>query len=652
MPAKFPPGHRPLAATLILGGGALTVFSQNTLLNVPVAQRSAVLGLIGAGVFCFLLGSRFVLRRSEPAPLLRRLAAWLRISPWQVVALVLGLLFAVLTALAAGDGSRMLSPVAALLSWGASVGLVLLGAKAQDAEKRTLRFSIILVGILWTVVAFLPRGIATGEIPPFLSGDEGSAGLSAVGFVTGDWNNIFVTGWFSFPSLYFFIQSLFVRVFGQTTEALRLLSALAGALTVTAVYFTGSAMFNRRAGFLAALFLAAFHFHVHFSRIGLNNIWDGLWYTVSIGALWYAWERENRTAYLVSGLALGLAQYFYPSSRILFGLLPLAVLLAGVFDRPRLKRALPDLTLMLLAALTVFLPLGIYYLRHPDQYLAPIRRVSIFGPWIANEMSNTGLSFGEVLARQLFAGLQAFTYAPLRFWYTPDTPLLRSYSAGIFLLGVFLLLTRLRQMRSLLLLLWLAAFVGVSGLSESTPAAQRLIAVAPACALVIGFVVSEIASLLQRLWPRGERLFVAAAFLLVAALAADDMYFYFNGYTPHTRSVQVHSNAAVAQHLADYLQDKPGSLQVVFFGQPSMGFYSIPSLQYLAPHIRGVDMVDDWGAPENPEVGSGDLLFVFLPGNEDQINAVRASYPGGTLLRHIATDGEPLYWLYEVNSGG
>ncbi len=646
------PDQKALATTLILGGGALVVLSQSVLHNVPVSQRFAVLGLIVTGVFCFLLGNRFVQRLDALPRFWERLASWLTVYPWQVASLALGPLFAVLAALAAGESARMISPVVALLAWIMSIGLVLLGGKARDTGARTLRFSVVIVAILWTGVAFLPRGIATGEIPVFLTGDEGSAGLNAVSFVTGEWNNIFITGWFSFPSFFFFLQSLSVRIFGQTTEALRILSALAGALTVTAVYFVGRFMFGRSAGFLSALFLTAFHFHLHFSRIGLNNIWDGLWYTVSMGAIWYAWKHESRMAYLGSGLALGLAQYFYPSSRLLFALLPLAVILAGISDRQRLKRAFPDLVLMLLVAVTVFLPLGIYYFHHPEHYMAPIRRVTIFGPWIQKQMSDTGLSFGGIVARQLFAGLQAFTYAPLRFWYTPDTPLLRSYAAGVFLLGVFLLFTRLRQMRSILLLLWLSAFALLSGLSESTPAAQRLVAVAPACALVISFAVSKSASLLKRLWPHRSRLIFATSFVLVAALAVDDMYFYFNIYTPHSQRVQARSNTAVAQHLADYLQDKPDNLRVVFFGQPTMGFYSIPSIQYLAPHVQGVDMIADWGAPENPEVEGENLVFVFLPMHEDQIDAVRASYPEGTLFRFIATDGETLYWLYEVGSGG
>ncbi len=646
------PSQRALATTLMLGGGVLVVLSQSALQFLEKQNRTGPLLISAMGGLVFLLGTALTRRSAEETRLYRawaRFAAWLGVEPWQAAALACGPVFATLAIQVAGEEGLMAAPFAAVVSWLIAIAIVWVGGRTSEPAIKPHR-AALLWALVWTMIAFLPRGLATEQIPILLTGDEGSSGIEAARFLNGEWNNIFITGWYSFPSLYFFIQSLFIRIFGQTTAALRLLSALAGALTVGAVYVAGRVMFDRRTGFLAALFLAAFHFHIHFSRIGLNNIWDGLWYTITVGSLWYAWEHENRNAYLLAGIALGLAQYFYPSSRTLLALVFIGMLLASAFDRARLKRALPHLTVMLLVAVTVFLPLGIFYIRHPEQYLAPLERVTIFGSWINGYMQENGLSFWEVVLRQISAGLQAFTYTPLRAWYQPGAPMLRPYAAGIFLLGVLLLLTRLRETRSILLLLWLLAFATLSGLSESTPAAQRLVAVAPACALVIGFALSEGVSMLGTLWPEKARLLATAALAITALLAADDLHFYFNVYTPHSRIEQAHSNGMIAQRLAEYLQKKPETMQVIFFGQPDMGFYSIPSIQYLAPHIRGVDMMADWGSPESPpSIESDHLLFVFLPSQEAQIPAVQDTYPGGVLSRRIAIDGEALYWLYEVH---
>jgi uncharacterized membrane protein len=132
------------------------------------------------------------------------------------------------------------------------------------------------------IFALIVRAVDNTHITATLTGDEGTAGLSAVAFREGRTNNIFSTGYRGFPMLYFFMQSLPVAIFGRTVAALRISSALAGALTVGGVFLAGSALFGRRAGLLAAIFLSDFHFHIHFSRIGLNNIWDGLFFTTVV----------------------------------------------------------------------------------------------------------------------------------------------------------------------------------------------------------------------------------------------------------------------------------------------------------------------------------------------------------------------------------
>ena len=103
----------------------------------------------------------------------------------------------------------------------------------------------------------------------------------------------------------------------------------------------------------------------------------------------------------------------------------------------------------------------------------------------------------------------------------------------------------------------------------------------------------------------------------------------------------------VAQHLADFLQDKPASTQVVFFGQPRMGYNSIPSASYLAPQITAIDAAS-WNAPDHAIPDGENQVFVFLPGNASQIRLVRADYPGGVLQSERSGLGKTLYYLYLV----
>jgi hypothetical protein len=41
------------------------------------------------------------------------------------------------------------------------------------------------------------------------------------------------------------------------------------------------------------------------------------------------------------------------------------------------------------------------------------------------------------------------------------------------------------------------------------------------------------------------------------------------------------------------------------------------------------------------------VLFVFLPGHEEDKVAMELEYPGGKWTEEKASQGETLYWLYE-----
>ena len=569
----------------------------------------------------------------------------------QLAALAASPVLAFIAGRAAGDGEKALNPAVAIVGWVGAITLVVYGGwRGLPRAWRLSRPTVIwVVGL--TLVALAARAWDTTHIPVVLTGDEGSAGLSAMRFVTGAANNLFSIGWYSFPSLYFFIQSLSIRLLGPTIAALRLPSAMAGALTVAGLYLLGRVMFGHKTGLAAAILLAGLHFHLHFSRIGLNNIWDGLSYVIVLGALWHGWQAEERGSFLLAGVTLGLAQYFYPSSRSLFILVLVWVMMAGLMDLPRLRRNLPSLALMALVAGVVLLPLALFFIRHPDEYMAPISRVTILGPWLKNEVTHTGLPAWRILFEQFKLGFGAYVQVPVRMWYLPGVPILRTIPAFFFLVGSALLLWRFRDPRTLMLGLWLIISAAAGALSESAPAAQRYVAAAPGVVLIAAYGLTQGVEFLSGLWPRYASLAGLAVVALAAGLAVGDARFYFSDYTPKS-AVDASlggDNTLVANRLALYLQEKSSDWQALFFGAPRMGYYSIPSLQYLAPHITGYDVARPWGSPENPQPTSSRLMFVFLPGFDGDRGIVEASYPGGKWIQENMPDGRVLYWLYEYD---
>ena len=164
------------------------------------------------------------------------------------------------------------------------------------------------------------------------------------------------------------------------------MSIFAGSLTVVALYWLARTLFNRATAVLAAIFLAALHFHIHFSRIGLNNIWDGLFAVITLAAFTHGWATGRRTSYIIGGLALGFGQYFYVTFRIF----PLLILvwagLTFLFNRQKFFRRLPGLLISALVVFVVVLPLLYFFARHPNEFYAPLQRVTIFNGWLEQQI--------------------------------------------------------------------------------------------------------------------------------------------------------------------------------------------------------------------------------------------------------------------------
>jgi hypothetical protein len=299
---------------------------------------------------------------------------------------------------------------------------------------------------------------------------------------------------------------------------------------------------------------------------------------------------------------------------------------------------------MFLITGVVALPLAWHYIKYPNTFLEPMNRVALTTAWLRQEVINTSTPAWKIVLRQAGLALGSFTYEPLRAWYTPDVPLLRPFAAGLFLIGIILLFIRRKKWH----ILWLVAFMAIGGFSESTPAAQRYVAAAPVCALIVGFGLSESALLLENVVEKGKRWITILSIILVAILTLDELNFYFRVYTPRSVISEARSNGVIAQTLANYLENKPRDTQVIFFGAPNMGYYSVPSIQYLVPDIKGIDINQLWSRSDKSRITSSHLIFVFLPNNLDQILPIQVDYPGGKLTSVPAADGELLYEIYEV----
>ncbi len=274
-------------------------------------------------------------------------------------------------------------------------------------------------------------------------------------------------------------------------------------------------MFDRTTAVLAAAYLAASHYHIHMSRIALNNVWDGLFGTLAILGLWAGWKTGRRGAFILCGLALGFGQYFYVAIRALPIVFLLWSAVAWWRQRDLFRQRLPGLILAAGIALVVFLPLGLYFAEKPDEFQAPLNRVTIFGDWLENELARGERSTAEIIADQALAGVMGFTHEPLRLLYNPGSPLLLAGAATLFMLGILWSLINL-DLRYLLLLLPLLAAVAANAVSQDSPASQRYILVMPLVALFIALPLGQAIAWVRDSWPQHRRAVVVGAVAVLA----------------------------------------------------------------------------------------------------------------------------------------
>jgi 4-amino-4-deoxy-L-arabinose transferase-like glycosyltransferase len=577
------------------------------------------------------------------------LADHLKISIHQLAALLVGMILVAAGSIGSAKDATLTAQLNLVL-WIFGVCLVFLGLRSPERAKPTKKSPItweLGLFLLILTLGCILRVIRLESMPFILSGDEGSAGLIGIEFLEGPRNNIVGIGWFSFPALYFWLLSFLQTIFGRTVLAIRLLSALAGTLTILGTYLAGKELFSPKVGFIAAAWLASFHYHVFFSRIAYNNIFDGLSLVLLITSLHQAWQRNQRGLFLVFGLILGFSQYFYTTSRILPLILLLWLPWLSAHHGPLRQRSIHLLPALLLAGCVV-LPLGLAYIREPSSLTFTAGRVSLLDPDLlgpaAEALGTTPL--GLILEQTLVTVL-GLTVGELQgIYFGTAQPMLFGLTALGFYVGFLVTILRWRRPSAGILLTTLAVSVLIGGLSVQAPSSQRLILLPPVLALIITTGLVVIQEWLGDHWP-----YLRLPSMLVLALAlvwmmVENVHFLFDRYFPNESYGSL--NGEVAQEMAAILWDQEPDLPIYFVGGDRMQFDSIPSLDYLAPgyHAQSYSSLAEL---ELPQVGVERTLMIVLPEQLDTLQALRQSYPMASENARYNRHGRLLFYSFEID---
>ena len=263
------------------------------------------------------------------------------------------------------------------------------------------------------------------DSPQTLGGDEGSQGLEAFKVLEGTIRNPFSTGWLGVPTLSFYFNAPSIALFGNTIFALRFPWALVGAATILVTFLLVSRLKGPGLGLLTAALLTTYHFHIHFSRLGSNQVADPLFVALALLLLYRGYDRRRALDWALCGVVVGLAQYSYAGARFTAIIVAACVLVLAVRDRLCGRPLQVGGALSLLgAALLTAAPMIQHALRFPADYNARLNHVGIVqSGWLTAEAIKRHQPAWQILLDQLQRAALAFNVYPDRtMWYGSPGP--------------------------------------------------------------------------------------------------------------------------------------------------------------------------------------------------------------------------------------
>jgi len=559
---------------------------------------------------------------------------WISAALWVAVILLNGVAtFHVLDARASGVTDRL-----AAVAWLCSVAIGLLTVWFGHEGARVCRSfasSIsahrgelaLLLGIVIVSVALRTIGLSMHPYP--WSGDEASVAREASRIVSGDTTGFFHTGWSDQPYWSFVPTAVMQFLFGGGMAVTRLTSALIGTLAVVAVFLVARELFDATIAMLSAAFLATLPYHVHFSRLGFQNIVDSL---MSSAVLWLvirAAKTNDFRYFYTAGAAAGLTIYSYPGARLV---LPLAVgtLTYCLYHQSgRAGRRGMHLLIFAGGALISAAPQAVFFAMNPGRFLSRLGQESILlNGWLVNHAATTGVSPARVLFDQLSDTVLAFVAQPA--WghvFNSPSPYLTLPESILFLVGMASAVAWISTPRYLIILVWFWIVVVAGGmLTMSPPATTRLLMTTPAVAVLMAIGTRTVFAQIEKRKLIAQRLFVPICVLLVSAIAFQNIRFYLVEYRRHMYFQD--ANAEFAMEVGLMARSLGDGCSLYLLGAPKV-FSSFPTFRYLAPRNVIVDVAPaDGDALARP--ARTPAAFFAISENRSVLAELKRKIPGGS----------------------
>jgi len=180
--------------------------------------------------------------------------------------------------------------------------------------------------------------------------------------------------------------ALSFSIFGVSIWSIKIVAAVVGILTVLGLFLLTKELFkNTETGslliaLLSSFFLATSFWHTNFSRIGFRAILVPFILVFAFYFLFKGFRTKKIRDSIFSGIIFGLGFYTYISFRMAVILLAVTLIFWWlIYKKQNLqKKYLFSIFYFLFSIFIVAIPIGVYFLQHPQDFIGRAVPISIF----------------------------------------------------------------------------------------------------------------------------------------------------------------------------------------------------------------------------------------------------------------------------------
>ena len=366
-------------------------------------------------------------------------------------------------------------------------------------------------------------------------------------------------------ALHVYLIALLFQITGPLALGSRLVSALMGTLTVLATYWLAWELpaddrKRHTAAIIAALVYSVMLTSIATARSGWHSPSFALLAIMCLAALARGRRVGRARWFILAGAAAGLAQYTYPSARLLPLWLIVIALVDLVLQRKRRRAVLTQYALAAFAVAIVFLPLGVYFIQNPQ--------------WLVEraEQTSAAIDLGQNVVKTLLAFVVQGSAENLH--NLPGRPLLDPVMGFFFLIGLIVSVIKHRAAHVILLSGVVVLSLAVV-LTEAAPLTRRWTAVFPLVSIIVAVgLVAGMSWITDRMpLRRGRVVAVTLAGVVMFIGAGWSLADYFGPYAANPQLFWEYDSGIT--QVADHMRGQP---EKKFFLTPYDRFYEVVNL--------------------------------------------------------------------------